>query len=94
MTIVATLIGYLVILACCALCFGFAVAMWTNRRDLQYYTRLRGTIHELNTWCSYEFPMAQDIAEFLLADPRRDMSEFRDELRRKYAVLAGEADHA
>jgi len=38
--------------------------------------------------------MAQDIAEFLLADPRRDMSEFRDELRRKYAVLAGEADHA
>ena len=82
MSILATIIGYIVILAVCALCFAIAMFTWNLRQDMTARNTLRGRISNMARWCGYEFPIAEDIAAHLLDGG--DISQFRDKLRERY----------
>lgn len=83
---------YAVIGAGICIVFALALLCWSAtmtilavqaRHDTPKADALTYRLRELATWCGYEFPIVEDVQEFVL-NGGRDFGGFRTELRGKY----------
>lgn len=55
---------------------------WYNKKQKTYECRINSKINRVSTWCSYDFPIVEDICDYLRDGD--DINQFRSELYEKY----------
>jgi hypothetical protein len=89
--VVATLFA-LIFTMCAVICAAFLICeaaidrirgKLSRELDLTNHTWLTGRIGHMGRWCSWYFPIIEDVEAYLLSD-RKNIEQFREELWRKY----------